>query len=524
MKSEILKLRKKIYKNLKERASRYEAPNQELIEYQKDQNLHAKREFNLSSMEHLIEKVVDSQVIFLGDFHTFDQNIRNVLRIIKILVAQKSDCIIGLEMISASHQIYIDAYLQRHLTDLEFLESINYNQSWRFPWSHYKLIFELAKEHNLKIIGLNKKGSLANRDRYAASLLTQSMLENQNSKILVLYGELHITKNKIPLLLKEFYPEASNVIIHQNLDDIYWRLIKHFDLEQGIIQFTSNEFCIVSAPPWIKYESMIYWYENLIDDPEFDIHEYIIETGAKIFVDDTYENFLNISLELSNHLNLKITKEDLEDFNLYDHTYLDYIEDKLETHLSAGLLSFYQYLLSTNKSFRFPNMPTFYCSSYSMNRISYLAGIHILHHFLTQNNISSFEILNSKSSTKKFLLFCYEAIFAYFFSKIINPHRKCDMYQDLSRKNTDYTVKAINILEGQKVSQAVTGVKMKDYYEVALYVGHILGEYLYQKANQKQAYRKIDLYMNDISETHFLTLRDLILKDEDYQVHSKRYF
>ena len=54
-------------------------------------------------------------------------------------------------------------------------------------------------------------------------------------------------------------------------------------VKQGIVSFSQNEFCIVSAPPWVKYESMVYWYENLCDDPDFDIHEYIIENGKKIF-------------------------------------------------------------------------------------------------------------------------------------------------------------------------------------------------------------------------------------------------
>ncbi len=301
MKSEIIKLRKKIYKNLKNKAFSFEAENSELNKYLKDQIKYSKRDFKISKMEELNQSVLKSNIVYLGDFHTFDQNIRNVLRIVKYIVSQNTECILSLEMVASHHQFYIDAYIEGHLTDLEFLDCINYHSSWRFPWTHYKLIFELAKTYKLKVVALNTEGSLKERDVFASDLLMQTHKDHPEAKLIVFYGELHITKNKIPKLVEERCPHLKSTVIHQNLDEVYWKLIKK-DLEQGIISFSQDEFCIVSAPPWIKYESMIYWYENLCDDPDFDIHEYIIENGAKTFSDDTKENFLGICNEFIYYL------------------------------------------------------------------------------------------------------------------------------------------------------------------------------------------------------------------------------
>ena len=138
--------RRKIFKNIKSRAHSFEMLNEDIQAYLKDQDKYSQREFELSSFDQLNLAVNESQIIFLGDFHTFDQNIRNVLRILKIIIKDRSNCVIGLEMIHSDKQLYIDAYMDKQLTDLEFLESIDYHDSWRFPWSHYKLIFELAKE------------------------------------------------------------------------------------------------------------------------------------------------------------------------------------------------------------------------------------------------------------------------------------------------------------------------------------------------------------------------------------------
>ena len=175
MKLEITNLRRKIYEHLKQKALGHEGgQSKELKAYQKDQENFSLREFQASNIDELLNSVSNSKTIYLGDFHTFDQNIRNVLRILKVLINKSNDCIVALEMVDARYQFYIDTYLEGHITDLEFLESIDYHDSWRFPWTHYKLIFELAKEHNIKIIGLNTAGTLSERDKFAAGLIQRT--------------------------------------------------------------------------------------------------------------------------------------------------------------------------------------------------------------------------------------------------------------------------------------------------------------------------------------------------------------
>ena len=38
--------------------------------------------------------------------------------------------------------------LDSTLTEKEFLESINYHESWKFPWHHYKQFFDYAIAYN----------------------------------------------------------------------------------------------------------------------------------------------------------------------------------------------------------------------------------------------------------------------------------------------------------------------------------------------------------------------------------------
>tara|TARA_B100001971_G_scaffold215192_1_gene259879 strand:+ start:133499 stop:135103 length:1605 start_codon:yes stop_codon:yes gene_type:complete len=534
LKTEIKKLRKRIYKNLKNKAQALEGKkSRELLTYEKDQIIFSKRDFDSSSIDELIQQVISSQVIYLGDFHTFDQNMRNVLRILKVLQQSKQKCIIALEMVDAKYQFYVDSFVEHHITELEFLESIKYHDSWRFPWIHYNVIFEIAKKENIKVLALNTSGTLTERDEFAADIISNVLNRDEDVQVLVVYGELHISPDKLPQKVKDLTENVNQTIVHQNLDEVYWKLI---ELEQSdkIIRFNQEEFCINSAPPWIKYESMIYWYENMSDDPEFDIHEYIIENGKKIFGDDAYDNFLLLSEEMIDALKLKISRSDLEDFNLFDHTNLEYIQEEVDKLPLKKHKDFYQQLISKGFSFNLPGRSIFYCSSYSMNRLAYLAGIHIYHVYLDQVEIDTAQIIYGKDNFKLFTLFTYEAMYAYFFSKVINPHRKCNMYQDFKDQlacEADESLRlelkhTLDILDQKNDQEILNSLKTFEVYRLALNIGHLFGEYLYTAIYNLSFKIKIEkeFIKNPIDENSFHEIRNTLIGSRDYQQDRKRYF
>tara|TARA_Y100000780_G_scaffold232595_1_gene268757 strand:- start:58217 stop:59746 length:1530 start_codon:yes stop_codon:yes gene_type:complete len=504
--------------------------SEELKSYREDQLSYSQRPFSSSNIEDLKKSVLTSNVVYLGDFHTFDQNIRNVLRILRVAAQENRKCIIALEMVDAKFQYCIDAYMEGHLTELEFLESVQYHESWRFPWTHYKLIFELAKETGARILGINTTGGLTERDVFAANVLAQTLEKEPSTHILVVYGELHISPNKIPKLLSSRRPGTIQTIVHQNLDEVYWTM-KEESANDPIIAFSEREFCINSAPPWVKYESMIYWYENLDSDPDFDIHEYIIEKGKKIFSEDTHENFLGICLELVETAKVDISEEELEDFNLHDHTGLEFIEEKIENLEDQELLAFYQNLIATGQSFRLPSDNVFYCSSYSMNRISYLAGIHIFHSYLKLEDKNQSSPVINKEPSQTASLFILENMYAFFFSKIMNPHRKCEMYWNLKRvfnARGDKTVKAsLQVLDGEDLTTTIKSLSLFEIHQVAQYVGHIFGEYIYLRLfhmEENELKLQTDFLDKGYETKSFEQIRKTLLDGLDYKSHKKRYF
>jgi hypothetical protein len=540
IKKDIILLHKSIYTHIKKKALSYEGrPSRELARYLEDYKYYADREYYQSSEDEIFESLSNSNFIYLGDFHTFDQNQRTLYRIMRTLNRSSGKFALGLEMIQSKHQVYIDTYLNGQLTELEFLESVEYSESWRFPWNHYKVIFDFAKDNKIPILCLNSEGKLSNRDKHACELLTKYHHEHPTIPLLVLFGELHILPNKLPkeILLSSKY-RVRQLIIHQNIDDVYWKQVEN-GTNYKILKFNHNEFCIQTSPPWVKYESMVYWYESLMDDPEFDIHEYIIENGLKIFGSNANDNFVLISNEMIKSLDLEIKSDDLEDFNLYDHTSLERVEDLIQELPLKKLIVFYNHFVEKNQSFKIPGALSYYCSNYSINKISYLAGIHLFNIYLNKTGNSQLEILKARSLQNKLIYFIFEHMYAYFFSKIFNPHRKCDLYIDLklrlaapkvSKKESELLIDSIDIIDEKKsLDQIARKSNLNRMNDIGKVVGQFLGDYFYDAITSKRQITNRDILEEDYLKVNvnietFNRLKSFFLSDLSYKIQKKRFF
>ncbi len=540
MKNSLENVHLSIFNYLKSKAQSLEGkPSAQLLAYQKDQQKFANRKFSDSSIRELTDAIEHSDIIYLGDFHTFDQSTRNLERLIRILTSKRHDFVIALEFVHVKHQEYIDHFLDNNITELEFLESISYTESWRFPWTYYRRFFEIAKKEKIPIIALNTNGSLKSRDHQASKVIARSYKENPDRKILVLFGEYHIVPDKLPKKVLEITKKnIIHTIINQNLDEVYWKLSKDKKvINDKIVKFSKREYVLITSSPWLKYESQIYWYEHLSEDPDFDIHEYIIETGAINFSDNVPENFAFICDEVVKTLELDLQK-DIEDFHLYDHIKLDYVRKEINKVTPVVLRNFYFDLITRGRSFKLPNSDRFFCPNYSINRISYLAGTHIFHKAQEQNKFDVYGTLLQKPNRPAILrFFIKQCTIAYFSSKLINPYRKCDLFLDYKKlirsKKTKESKKklyriALQILGNKSIDkEMLKGLRLKDIYALARIIGHIFGDHLFAFCYSKgKGHEKIfkNIFRSDFSEENFEIIKEQILGNIKYKEMSKRMF
>lgn len=426
-----------------------------MIAYEKNFIKYSKREAYSASEKEFVKKILNSKIIFISDFHSFKANSRTLMRILEILKANKKNYLTMLEMIHHKNQYLVDAFQKKHITEKEFLESLELSREWHFPWENIRNVFKKSK-----IIGLNTKGNLKERDLFFENLILKTYYKNSDKTLIVFIGEYHLAPNKLPYIFLE--KKIKTLIIHQNLDSQYSKEPSY------IKKFNNNEFILETAPKWLKYKS----YSGLISN--FD-HNKV----SKFLQDETYDEFLELAKKAAKFISLK-KDTDLDHFSLFDRTN----NPKAFTQKNRNYSNTYK--------------SEFYFYEYSFNALTYAVGSHL---FLLKNKITSPPL----SKKDEFIYLIFKYMYAFYISKKFNPYKKTPLFRDLS-KNRPFIL---------FINKNVLRSPYKD--ENAKMIGHFLGEYLFRTS-------KKDILKLNPSLENLLFIKSSLLKGTHYKFESQRIF
>ncbi|TAN41209.1 MAG: hypothetical protein EPN22_15865 [Nitrospirae bacterium] len=105
------------------------------------------------SLDQLVSELKGVDAILVGEFHDNAKHHEAQLAIIKALNKAGIKFAIGIEMLPASAQPQIDAFLSGK-TKPEAFQKV-FEDYWKHKWSLYKDIFFFAKNEKLPVVGLN---------------------------------------------------------------------------------------------------------------------------------------------------------------------------------------------------------------------------------------------------------------------------------------------------------------------------------------------------------------------------------
>jgi uncharacterized iron-regulated protein len=125
------------------------------------------------SFESLINALSKVQIIYAGETHTGIEDHRLQLKILKGLQARKPSLTLALEMFPAEAQPILDQYSQGLISEKEFLEKIEWEKNWGYPFDLYRGLFHWARARHLEMVGLNAPIEIVN-------LIAQKGLESLN--------------------------------------------------------------------------------------------------------------------------------------------------------------------------------------------------------------------------------------------------------------------------------------------------------------------------------------------------------
>jgi uncharacterized iron-regulated protein len=105
--------------------------------------------------EELAARLDDVRMVFVGESHT-DLPFHQVqLQVIRELQKRGRTVLIGLEMFPYTAQPALDRWNEGGLTEQQFLDASHWYLNWGYNWLYYREIFLFAREHGIKVNGVN---------------------------------------------------------------------------------------------------------------------------------------------------------------------------------------------------------------------------------------------------------------------------------------------------------------------------------------------------------------------------------
>ncbi|HEY2385032.1 MAG TPA: ChaN family lipoprotein [Terriglobia bacterium] len=109
----------------------------------------------------LIRQLADKRVVFIGENHERYDNHLDQLKIIRGLQTQAPDrWVIGVEYVQRRFQPFLDEYINRAISEDEFLRRTEYFDRWGYDYRLYRPIFRFARDHHIPVIALNAEREL----------------------------------------------------------------------------------------------------------------------------------------------------------------------------------------------------------------------------------------------------------------------------------------------------------------------------------------------------------------------------
>ncbi|MBN2185065.1 MAG: ChaN family lipoprotein [Candidatus Krumholzibacteriota bacterium] len=227
----------------------------------------------IADTEEIINCALHSDIIYFGDYHPLDVSQEWVLFLLGELNKRGAKVVLALEMLYEYQQESLDRWMKGKYSEKEFLARIDYESEWGFDWSSYRRIFEMAKDPFVPIFGIDFEPRdqlrfINRRDRMMARRISSLMDFFPGHIILTVAGESHLASSHLPLELRKVSgKDIKELVVVQNIDEIYWKLLQEGREEAKSVLVDSNKYCVFTASPMVKYQSYRDIIERWSDQP-----------------------------------------------------------------------------------------------------------------------------------------------------------------------------------------------------------------------------------------------------------------
>ena len=350
------------------------------------------------------------------------------------------------------------------------------------------------------------KDDLQTRDKFCAALLQQFSQDYPGALIVCLIGEYHLADDHLPQQLQEISGKGSDCCLRilLNVDKYYFQNPPSHKIPTSeYLQLSTDIYCIMNSPPWIKWQSYAIWEEmrNVEDYEEWEGDE-DTDNATNIYTEETFDIDYQVHNLLSNLVNfLKIphVSSDLTRFRVYLSPGQDTFEDLIKKfNIPGKAVDIAIESTTLHGYYFFPWGNCYVIEDISLNNLAEMSGQYL--HHIRQSTAP----LDLESSFYKRVLSYAAGMTA---SKILNPRRKggnlwqyrvfmqknmkkrlighAQAKRDTNRGVLRFHDWMIGRIESNRTKgRSLTSIYKQDenlYFEISRCLGHVIGFNLYSK-------------------------------------------
>lgn len=466
--------------------------------------------------DEVVRQVAEADVVYVGDYHTLKQAQRSFAKLARRLAQSPRQVVLALEFVQGRCQKHLDDWLARHIDDAAFLARIDYARHQIFGvWPNFKPIFELAREHKLPVVAIDRigtgPGSLTRRDTYAAERLARLRAEHPDALVLVLVGQLHCAPPHLPratarALAARGLAPAKELVVYQNAESVYWELTRRgLEHEVEAVEIRPGELCLVNTSPLIAQQSYLDWVESPDDNAEGE------DPVAQVEATAPRKHFVEMARVIARYLNLPVEHqlEGVEVYTAGDLSFLQLLRERGD--FTPSELAAIRRQILARESYYIPRARIAYLANLSLNHAAEEAA-----HFVRHAASGGMDL--ERGLIDSFYARALEEAYAFFGSKIVNPRRKCAHEHDFARlaRGKDEPERTIaRLVLGHKrlergerqvsgAIRALYGAADADLFNAVTHaLGYILGDKLYYgMLKRKVSKREIrELFLDPLEES-----------------------
>jgi hypothetical protein len=222
------------------------------------------------SEDDLVRACDRASVVYLGDFHADPACQEFASRLLRALAARRSGLGLGVEFVHTLQQGALDSRQAGQLDDASFLRRIRYAEEWGFPWAGYRALLDQSRALGVPVFALDRSprggaAQLRARDEHAARRIVRILTEGRAARLLVFFGESHVTPLRLPRRVGTLGARAGIVgpfvTVLQDPEGAYWESLKTGSAPPRFADLGDGCLAVFHTAPLERYER----YRQVLD-------------------------------------------------------------------------------------------------------------------------------------------------------------------------------------------------------------------------------------------------------------------